>query len=319
MICELCFHRCDLSEGRTGLCRARVCREGAIVPLNYGRVTSLALGPRGNIGAAYTYNEPLVGYEYVRDCAAAVRARGMVNVLVINGTVEEAPWRALLPLIDAANIDLKDFTPEWYRRLGGDLETVKRSIALAAALSAQSLAAGTAEIVRAFAAALAQGAGERTRFILATFGDAFALAEEDVPGEDLAERVGDLPFDEGVTRLHTAIGQTPDYFEDLPRQGSELRCLVLLTDAVQYDPQGGVPYDELMERVRQSDVMLHSVGLGTDRASLESLGKLAAAPGGGQTAASQGRGLPGWAIPAAPQRRRGHHRGHGSPAEILRL
>ena len=56
----------------------------------------------------------------------------MVNVLVTNGTIEEAPWRALLPLIDAANIDLKGCTPEWYRKLGGDLETVKRSIALAA-------------------------------------------------------------------------------------------------------------------------------------------------------------------------------------------
>ena len=42
------------------------------------------------------------------------------------------PWRTLLPLIDAANIDLKGFTPAWYRRLGGDLETVKRSIILAA-------------------------------------------------------------------------------------------------------------------------------------------------------------------------------------------
>lgn len=41
-------------------------------------------------------------------------------------------WRALLPLIDAANIDLKGFTPKWYRKLGGDLETVKRSISLAA-------------------------------------------------------------------------------------------------------------------------------------------------------------------------------------------
>ena len=90
------------------------------------------LRPRGNIGVAYTYNEPLIGYEYVRDCAEAVRARGMVNVLVSNGTVEEAPWRELLPLIDAANIDLKGFTEGWYRRLGGDLETVKRSIALAA-------------------------------------------------------------------------------------------------------------------------------------------------------------------------------------------
>ena len=90
------------------------------------------LVPHGNIGVAYTYNEPLIGYEYVRDCAALVHEQGMVNVLVTNGTVEVEPWRALLPLIDAANIDLKGFTPAWYRRLGGDLETVKRSIALAA-------------------------------------------------------------------------------------------------------------------------------------------------------------------------------------------
>ena len=90
------------------------------------------LVPHGSIGVAYTYNEPLTGYEYVRDCAALVHEQGMVNVLVTNGTVEEEPWRALLPLIDAANIDLKGFTPAWYRRLGGDLETVKRSIVLAA-------------------------------------------------------------------------------------------------------------------------------------------------------------------------------------------
>lgn len=90
------------------------------------------LVPHGNIGVAYTYNEPLIGYEYVQDCAALVHEQGMVNVLVTNGSVEEEPWRALLPLIDAANIDLKGFTPAWYWRLGGDLETVKRSIVLAA-------------------------------------------------------------------------------------------------------------------------------------------------------------------------------------------
>lgn len=56
----------------------------------------------------------------------------MVNVLVSNGTIEEAPLRTLLPLIDAANIDLKGFIPAWYRRLGGDLEAAKRSITLAA-------------------------------------------------------------------------------------------------------------------------------------------------------------------------------------------
>ena len=102
--------------------------------LSPGALAALAaeLRPRGNLGAAYTYNEPLVGYEYIRDCAEAIHARGMRNVLVTNGTVEEAPWRALLPRIDAANIDLKGFTEAWYARLGGDLETVKRNIAIAA-------------------------------------------------------------------------------------------------------------------------------------------------------------------------------------------
>lgn len=93
---------------------------------------ALRLRDRGNIGVAYTYNEPLVGYEYVRNCAGLVREAGLLNVLVTNGTIEEGPWRALLPLLDAVNIDLKGFTQAWYRRLGGDLETVKRSITLAA-------------------------------------------------------------------------------------------------------------------------------------------------------------------------------------------
>ena len=93
---------------------------------------SLRLREQGNIGIAYTYNEPLVGYEYVRDCAELVHQAGMLNVLVTNGTIEEGPWKALLPLLDAVNIDLKGFSDTWYRRLGGDLATVKRSIDLAA-------------------------------------------------------------------------------------------------------------------------------------------------------------------------------------------
>ena len=90
------------------------------------------LKTRGNIGLAYTYNEPLVGWEFVRDCAIEIRARGMKNVLVTNGTAEPEIQRELLPLIDAYNIDLKGFTEEWYKKLGGDLETVKRFIAAAA-------------------------------------------------------------------------------------------------------------------------------------------------------------------------------------------
>lgn len=51
--------------------------------------------------------------------------------------------------------------------------------------------------------------------------------------------------------------------------------MVILSDVVQYDPGGGVPYEELLERVSGSGVMLYSVGLGNDQASLDSMGRLA--------------------------------------------
>jgi len=94
-----------------------------------------SLRDRGNIGAAFTYNEPMVGWEYVRDAARAVRARGMKNVIVTNGSVETEVLREVLPYADAFNIDLKCFSPEKYRMLGGSLSTVLAFIREAAAVS----------------------------------------------------------------------------------------------------------------------------------------------------------------------------------------
>jgi len=90
------------------------------------------LKSQGNIGIAYTYNEPLIGYEYVMDCARLAHSYGLKNVLVTNGYVSEQPLIELLPFIDAMNIDLKIFKAELYKKLGGDLETVKNTIKLAA-------------------------------------------------------------------------------------------------------------------------------------------------------------------------------------------
>ncbi|MBS6762122.1 MAG: AmmeMemoRadiSam system radical SAM enzyme [Clostridium sp.] len=87
----------------------------------------------GNIGVAFTYNEPLVGWEYVRDTAKLVREAGMVIVLVTNGSATLEVLEALLPFTDAMNIDLKGFRADSYRKLGGDLETVKAFIRRAAA------------------------------------------------------------------------------------------------------------------------------------------------------------------------------------------
>lgn len=87
---------------------------------------------RGNIGLAFTYNEPLVGYEFVCDAARLVHERGMKNVMVTNGFAELPVLEELLPYIDAMNIDLKGFTDGYYQKLGGNLETVKAFIARAA-------------------------------------------------------------------------------------------------------------------------------------------------------------------------------------------
>jgi pyruvate formate lyase activating enzyme len=93
---------------------------------------AIKLIPRHNIGIAFTYNEPLIGYEYVRDCATLAHEKGLKTVLVTNGYINEEPLTRLLPLIDAMNIDLKGFTEEYYRKLGGRLEPVKRAIELSA-------------------------------------------------------------------------------------------------------------------------------------------------------------------------------------------
>ena len=94
---------------------------------------ALACKDAGNIGVAFTYNEPLVGWEYIRDTGILVKQAGMKNVLVTNGTASVEVLEEILPLIDAMNIDLKGFHDSYYRELGGDLETVKEFILRAAA------------------------------------------------------------------------------------------------------------------------------------------------------------------------------------------
>lgn len=68
----------------------------------------------GNIGLAYTYNEPFIWYEYVRETAPLVRDAGLCNVLVTNGIVEAEPLEELLPYIDAMNVDIKSMSERFY-------------------------------------------------------------------------------------------------------------------------------------------------------------------------------------------------------------
>lgn len=95
--------------------------------------TALSFRPRGNIGLAFTYNEPLVGYEFVRDTAKLAKEAGLQNVLVTNGSATQKVLNEILPYIDAMNIDLKAFTDHFYRNfIGGDFQMVKDFIITAA-------------------------------------------------------------------------------------------------------------------------------------------------------------------------------------------
>lgn len=192
--CEVCFRHCEIEEGGRGFCKVRTCKDGVIKPVNYGKITSLALDPiekkplarfkpgskilsvgsygcnlhcpfcqnheiswsdfaymlekdseylspeelcniaigckdKGNIGLAFTYNEPLIEYEYIMDTAKLIHENDMSVVLVSNGTADVSIARKLEPYVDAMNIDLKGFTKEYYKDvLKGDLDCVKSFI-----------------------------------------------------------------------------------------------------------------------------------------------------------------------------------------------
>ena len=146
------------------------------------------------------------------------------------------------------------------------------------------------EQLTAFGRGLAENSGENTRFILATFGDEFQVISDSVPAEELEAQLAAIPLDEPVTRLHTCMNSALDYLEAMPRQGTELRSMVVITDGVQYDPLGAVPYEELLERISHSDVMLHSLGMGSDSEALASLGRLTEASGGLHQSLADGLG-----------------------------
>lgn len=89
------------------------------------KILSDVLSADNNIGIAFTYNEPVIWFEYVMDVAVMVKEHGFYTVMVSNGFVNKSPLKELTGVIDAFNIDLKAFSNEFYRKLtGAELEPV---------------------------------------------------------------------------------------------------------------------------------------------------------------------------------------------------
>jgi pyruvate formate lyase activating enzyme len=82
-----------------------------------------------SIGVAYTYTEPLIWFEYIMEAGRLIKDAGLKNVIVTNGYINSEPLEELLPLIDAANIDLKGINPQFYKTVcKGKLEPIINNI-----------------------------------------------------------------------------------------------------------------------------------------------------------------------------------------------
>jgi len=78
---------------------------------------------------AYTYTEPTIFYEYVLDCAKLARKKGLKNIMVTSGFINQEPLKKLYKYIDAANIDLKSFSDDYYKKIcAGRLQPVLDAI-----------------------------------------------------------------------------------------------------------------------------------------------------------------------------------------------
>ncbi len=99
--------------------------------LSLEKIVEYAQKTDGNIGLAYTYNEPTVFFEYMAECAREIKKKNMLNVSVTNGYIQEKPLKESFEYIDAYSVDLKSFSNKFYKNItGGTLEPVKNNLKL---------------------------------------------------------------------------------------------------------------------------------------------------------------------------------------------
>ena len=93
------------------------------------QLVTLAQGQPGNIGIAFTYNEPIVWFEYMLDIAKKAKNAGLKTVMVTNGFINKEPLAQLIQYIDAFSVDLKAFKDDFYTKVtSSKLEPVKETL-----------------------------------------------------------------------------------------------------------------------------------------------------------------------------------------------
>jgi pyruvate formate lyase activating enzyme len=121
-----CNMRCDFCQNYN---ISQNIPERLIPEITPEKLVKAALSSEKNIGLAFTYNEPVIWFEFMRDAAIAAKNEGLFTVMVSNGYVNHDPLKEILGFIDGFNIDLKAFNNNFYRKLTGtDIEPVRNSL-----------------------------------------------------------------------------------------------------------------------------------------------------------------------------------------------
>jgi pyruvate formate lyase activating enzyme len=190
--CNLCAHRCLVTNGKRGICQVRENRAGTLYTLTHGRTITQGVDPIekkplfhfypgstafsvATVGCnfrcrwcqnweisqmpreqhfimgdeaspdqivsaaqrsrcrsiAYTYTEPTVFFEYAYDTSQPAYQAGLANIYITNGYMTEEMLETFQPYLDAANVDLKAFRDETYRKyVGARLQPVLDSLKL---------------------------------------------------------------------------------------------------------------------------------------------------------------------------------------------
>jgi pyruvate formate lyase activating enzyme len=121
-----CNMKCDFCQNYS---ISQKIPETMIVEMTPEKIVNAALSAERNIGIAFTYNEPVIWFEFMRDVAIIAKNERLFTVMVSNGYVNNEPLNEIIQFIDAFNIDLKAFNNSFYRKLAGaDIEPVKDSL-----------------------------------------------------------------------------------------------------------------------------------------------------------------------------------------------
>lgn len=121
-----CNMRCDFCQNYSISQKGFGGTKSAVTP---EELVKRAMEVVRNIGLAFTYNEPVIWFEYMRDTAVMAKSNGMHTAMISNGYVNREPLGEILEFIDAFNIDLKSFNNAFYKKLtGATLEPVKNTL-----------------------------------------------------------------------------------------------------------------------------------------------------------------------------------------------